>query len=162
MSIQLKLTHEEGVRLRQQTAQKIERTPSGHVHSAADWRFDRYQDSTGKTFDECPQDTDTRRIGPDGKHVKLGTYTLHITSNMRNLVIERKGKVAPYNFKNPAIRNQMRVQYQALEKTGKKTKDGKEIHEWKNSGPAIYVPPNSFGGVSIGDGMRAVLDEMPT
>jgi hypothetical protein len=165
MSIQLRLQHEEGLRLRQQTAHKVERTNSdgsGFPLSGTDWRFDKYQDPTGKTFEEVPQDTDTRRVGPDGKHEKLGTYTIHVTSNMRNLVVERKGKVAPFNFKNPAIRNQMRVRYQELKLSGRKTKDGKEIHEWKDSGQPIYVAPNTFGGVSIGEGVRAILDEMPT
>lgn len=167
MSIQLRLTHEEGLRLRQQTAHKIDRVEEhkdggGAVKSGTDWRFDKYQDATGKTYDECPQDEDNRRVGPDGKHVKLGTYTLHLTSNMRNLVVERKGKVVPFNFKNPAIRNQMRVKYQTLEKTGRKTKDGKDVHEWKDSGNAQYIPPNTFGGAYVGDGQRAILDEMPT
>jgi hypothetical protein len=167
MAIQLKLTHEEGVRLRQQTAHKVERQAGagdggGIPVMGTDWKFDRFQDPTGKTFEEVPQDRDPRKVGPDGKHIPLGTYTVHVTANMRNLVVERKGKVAAFNFKNPAVRNQMRIKYQTLEKTGRKTKDGKEVHEWKDSGQPQYIPPNSFGGAFVGEGQRAILDEMPT
>jgi hypothetical protein len=163
MSIQLRLTHEEGVRLRQQTAQKLERTAAGFVQSAGDWKFDKHQDANGHTTEECPQDLDPRRVGNDGKKLPLGTYTLHLTYNMRNLVVERKGKIAPYNFKNPALRNQMRVRYQELKATGRKTKDGKEIHEWKDApGAPQYIPPNTFGGAFVGDNQRAILEEMPT
>jgi hypothetical protein len=167
MSIQLRLTHEEGVRLRQQTAHKVERSAGIGVGSAVpvmgtDWKFDKYQEPNGKTSEEVPQDKDPRRIGSDGKHIPLGTYTVHVTANMRNLVIERKGKVTPFNFKNPALRNQMRVRYQTLEKNGKTTKDGKPIHEWKDSGQPQYIPPNTFGGAFVGDGQRAILDECPT
>ena len=164
MSIQLRLKHEEGLRLRQQTAQTVQRTNadgSGFVKAGTDWKFDRYQDPTGKMLDTVPQDRDQRRVGADGKHVELGTYTLHITAGLRNLVVERKGKVNAYNFKNEAIRNQMRVQYQKLQPTERK-KGGQTVHEWVNDGQPQYIAPNTFGGVYVGDGQRAVLDEMPT
>jgi hypothetical protein len=162
MSIQLKLTHEEGVRLRQQTAQKVERGSAGQIQAASEWKFDKHQDQNGHATEECPQDLDPRRVGNDGKKIPLGTYTLHVTYNMRNLVVERKGKISPFNFKNPAIRNQMRVRYQELKPTDRK-KDGKVIHEWKDSpGAPQYIPPNTFGGVFVGDNQRAILDEMPT
>lgn len=166
MAIQLKLQHEEGLRLRQQTAHKVERKGGqdggGVPVMGTDWRFDRFQNADGHSTDEVPQDRDPRRVGADGKHIPLGTYTVHVTANMRNLVVERKGKVTPFNFKNPAIRNQMRVKYQTLEKTGRKTKDGKEIHEWKDSGQPTFIAPNTFGGAFVGDNQRAILDEMPT
>jgi hypothetical protein len=169
MSVMLKLQHEEGLRLRQQTAHKVERAGSigdgdektGPIKSGTDWKFDKYQDSTGRVTEECPQDEDNRRVGPDGKKIKLGTYTVHVTANMRNLVVERKGKVKPFNFKNTAVRNQMRVQHQKLVETPRK-KDGKTVHEWQNDGLPRYVAPNTFDGAFVGDGQRAVLDEMPT
>jgi hypothetical protein len=176
MSIQLKLNHEEGLRLRQQTAHKVERvegiadksgTTPGAVKSGTDWKFDKYQEDNGKTTDEVPQDRDPRRVGNDGKKIPLGTYTLHITAGMRNLVVERKGKVSPFNFKNEAVRNQMRIRYQVLSvKKGKDgspvQKDGKPVHVWEDSGQPQYIPPNTFGGVYVGDNQRAILDEMPT
>lgn len=167
MSIQLKLNHEEGIRLRQQTAHKVERKggvdgEGGTPVMGTDWKFDKHQDSTGKTSEEVPQDRDPRRVGADGKHLPLGTYTVHVTANMRNLVVERKGKVTPFNFKNPAVRNQMRIRYQTLEKTDRLTKDKKPVHEWKDSGQPQYIPPNTFAGVFVGDNQRAVIDEMPT
>jgi hypothetical protein len=56
----------------------------------------------------------------------------------------------------------MRIKYQTLEKTGRKTKDGKEVHEWKDSGQPQYIPPNTFGGAFVGDNQRAILEECPT
>ena len=167
MSIQLKLTHEEGLRLRQQTAQSVERGPTGNVIAAKDWKFSKFQDSNGHTTEEIQQDLDPRRVGADGKKIPIGVYTVHVTYNQHNLVVERKGKVAPFNFKNPAIRNQMRVTYQELKpklKDGKPiTKDGKPVHVWENApGAPQYIPPNSFAGVFVGDTQRAILEEMPT
>lgn len=177
MSIQLKLTHEEGLRLRQQQAQEVTRTEDrqvtdadgtkqnvrgGFIQGGKEWKFVRGQDNNGHATEEVQQDEDLRRLDANGKKLKLGTYTVHVTAGIRNLVVERAGKVAPFNFKNPAVRNQVRVKYQTLEKTGRKTKDGKEIHEWKDSGSPQYFPPNTHMGVFVGTGQRAVVDEMPT
>jgi hypothetical protein len=156
MSVTLKLVHEEGIRLRQQSAYKDALT------NTVEWKFVKRPGSDGKITEECGQDEDPRRVDSNGRKVQLGTYTLHITASMNNLVIEKKGKIAPYQFKNPAIRNQVRVQHQRLTETGRKTKDGKPVHEWKNDGAPKYVPPNTFDGVFVGDGQRAILDECPT
>jgi hypothetical protein len=164
MSVTLKLQHEEGIRLRQQSAHKIEHVDDKTKISSTqtDWRFVKRPASDGKIVEECQQDEDPRRVDSHGRKAQLGTYTVHITAGMNNLVIERKGKVAPYSFKNPAIRNQVRVQHQRLVDSGRKTKDAKPVHEWKNDGAAKYIPPNTFDGVFVGDGQRAILDEMPT
>jgi hypothetical protein len=164
MSITLKLVHEDGIRLRQQAAHKIEHKDekTGAVTQTVDWRFVKRPASDGRIVEECQQDEDNRRVDANGRKLQLGTYTVHITSGMNNLIVERKGKVAPFNFKNGAIRNQARVQYQKLVDSGRKTKDQKPVHEWKNDGPAKYIPPNTFDGVFVGDGQRAILDEMPT
>lgn len=170
MSIQLKLNHEDGVRLRQQSAHKVERAANlvdgkeaggGPVKAGTDWRFDKFQFPNGQTTDECQQDEDPRRVGNDGKKLKLGTYTLHVTAGSRNLVVERKGKTAAFNFKNTALRNPMRIKYQTLEKTDRK-QNGKDVHEWRDSGQPQYIPPNTPCGVFVGDSQRAVIDEMPT
>lgn len=164
MSVTLKLVHEEGIRLRQQSAHKIEHKDekTGATSQSVDWRFVKRQASDGKAVEECQQDEDPRRVDSNGRKVQLGTYTVHVTAGMNNLVIERKGKVTPFNFKNGAIRNQVRVQYQRLVDSGRKTKDSKPVHEWKNDGAAQYLPPNTFGGAFVGDGQRAIIDEMPT
>jgi hypothetical protein len=74
MSIALKLTHEEGIRLRQQSAHKVERTDAlvdgkptagGIVRYGTDWRFDKYQEDNGKTSDEVRQDRDQRLCAAD-------------------------------------------------------------------------------------------------
>ena len=166
MSIQLKLQHEEGLRLRQQTANKLERGPTGNVISAGDWKFSKFQDRNGHPTEDIQQDLDPRRVAADGKKEATGFYTVHVTYNQHNLVVERKGKVAPFNFKNPAIRNQMRVRYQTLvakTKDGKPvTQNGKPVHVWEDSGQPQYVPPNTFAGAFVGDNQRAILEEMPT
>jgi hypothetical protein len=170
MSITLKLTHEEGLRLRQQSAHKVDRVKAkvdgkdvetSAVKSGTDWRFDKFQFPNGETVEECQQDEDPRRVGNDGKKIKLGTYTVHVTAGTRNLVIERKGKTKAFNFKNTALRNQMRIKYQTLEKTERKLQ-GKDVYEWRDSGLPQYVPPNTACGAFVGDNQRAVVDEMPT
>lgn len=160
MSIVLKLRHVDGIRLRQQSANSIRTVKDNGdvVNGGKEWKFDAL---------ECQQDEDSRRVGNDGKKEKLGTYTVTIAAGLRNLVIEKSGKVESIELRNPALRNQMRTQCQTLvpvEKDGKPTttKQGKPIMEWKNSGPAQYVPPNSPHGVFVGDGQRAIADEMPT
>jgi hypothetical protein len=164
MSVTLKLVHEEGIRLRQQAAHKIEHTDekTKAVTTSVDWRFVKRPDSGGKVVEECQQDEDPRRVDSNGRKMQLGTYTVHVTHGMNNLVIERKGKVTPFNFKNGAIRNQVRIQYQRLVDSGRKTKDQKPVHEWKNDGAPQYLPPNTFGGAFVGEGQRAIVDEMPT
>jgi hypothetical protein len=172
MSVTLKLVHEEGIRLRQQSAHKTEHKPEQKdeltgtitpaVPASVEWRFVKRPASDGKLVEECQQDEDARRTDSSGRKLQLGTYTVHVTAGMNNLVIERKGKVQPFNFKNNSIRNQVRVQYQKLEDSGRKTKDKKPVHEWKNDGAAKYIPPNTFDGAFVGDGQRAIVDECPT
>src|ERR1035438_9441743 len=111
MSVTLKLVHEEGIRLRQQAAHKTEHMDekTGLSSIQTDWRFVKRPDSGGKVVEECQQDEDPRRVDSSGRKVQLGTYTVHVTHGTNNLVVERKGKVTPFNFKNGAIRNQVRV-----------------------------------------------------
>jgi hypothetical protein len=163
MSVTLKLVHEDGIRLRQQAAHKSEtKDLTGAAMHSVDWLFVKRPASDGKIVEECQQDEDPRRVDSNGRKMQLGTYTVHVTAGMNNLVIERKGKVAPFNFKNGAIRNQVRVQYQKLVDSGRKTKDQKPVHEWKNDGAAKYIPPNTFDGAFVGDGQRVIVDECPT
>jgi hypothetical protein len=174
LSIQLRLQHEDGIRLRQQQSQEVTRTEDRNVDgqtvrgglvvpaSAKEWKFVRGTDQNGHPSEDVQQDEDPRRVDMNGKKLKLGTYTVHITAGVRNLVVERNGKTKSFDFKNPAVRNQVRVKYQTLEKTGRKTKDGKDVHEWKDSGLPSYFPPNAFMGVFVGTGQRAIVDEMPT
>ena len=153
MSIQLKFNHKDGLRLRQQMAHSVDRTSDGIVVSGKEWRFE------GADVD---QDRDLRKVDGEGKHIKLGTYTVFLTAGMKNLVVEKKGKVEHIDFRNSSLRNQMKVRMQTLIET-KKAKDGKTpVMEWKDSGTAQYIPSNTWSGVSVGDGVRSILDEMPT
>lgn len=163
MGIRLKIQHREGLRLRQQTAQQVTRAEGNVVTAGTDWKFDKHTDYEGRPIDELDQDRDVRLVDGSGKKVRLGTYTVHINAGTHNLVIEQKGKVKSLDFKNEAIRNQIRIRYQELVNTGRVTKDKKPIFEWKDqAGAPIYVAPNTWGGAFVGEGQRAVLDEMPT
>ena len=159
MSITLKLQHADGLRLRQQVATNVTRTNEGAVIGGKEWKFEPK---------DCERELHQRLVGPDGKKVPLDHYIVYVTAGLRNLVIERKGKVEAYNFLNSALRNQMRVKYQkltaVLDKKGEpsKTKEGKTIMEWKDDGQPQYVPANTFTGVYVGDGQRAMIDECPT
>jgi hypothetical protein len=172
LSIQLKLTHADGLRLRQQSATDVERVEKVPGQDGAeielkikakDWKFDKLTDYEGRPVDEVDQDRDHRQVDLAGKKLKLGTYSIYITAGTRNLVVERKGKVTSLDFMNRALRNQLRIKYQILKETGRKTKDGKPIHQWEDSpGQATYVPPNTWAGAFVGDNQRAIIDEMPT
>lgn len=147
MSIKLTLKYSEGLRLRNQSA---------HVDpesKAVEWKFDP---------DDVKQDEDLRRVEADGTHTKLGTFTVFVTHNLKNLIVERKGKVEHVDFRNSSLRNQIRIRYQKLvdEHAGK---EGKKPHlVWRPEGQPQYIPANTWTGVFVGDGQRAVVDEMPT
>lgn len=165
MAIRLKMQAREGLRLRQQTAQNVTRAEGNVVTAGTDWKFDKHADYEGRPIDELDQDRDARLVDGAGKKLRLGTYTVHINAGMHNLVVEQKGKVKSVDFKNEALRNQLRVKYQELKDTGRKTKSDqpKPIFEWRDSpGAPIYIPPNTWGGAFVGDGQRAIIDEMPT
>lgn len=159
MSVTLKLPYVEGIRLRQQAATNITRTTSGEVVNGKEWKFEPK---------DCERELHQRLVGPDGKKVPLDHFIVYVTAGMRNLVVEKKGKIESYNFQNTALRNQLRVKYQKLvpvvDKKGEpaKTKEGKPIMEWKDEGQPNYVAPNTYTGVYVGDGQRAMVDEMPT
>ncbi len=146
MSVKLQLKHSEGLRLRNQSAIKNE--------SGKDliWKFDT---------EDCKQDEDLRRVEADGSHTKLGTYTTYITAGLKNLVVERNGKVEHIDFRNSSLRNQLRIRYQKAVEI-KNHKDSKAHIEWRFDGQPTYIPANTWTGVFVGDKQRAIVDEMPT
>lgn len=153
MSVTLKLKYLEGLRLRNQSAHKLDRTVDGAIVKGEEWKFDP---------DDCKQDEDPRKVESDGSHVKLGTFTIYITAGLKNLVVEKKGKVEHVDFRNAALRNQLRVKYQKLVDVNA-GKEGKKPHlEWRTEGQPQYIPANTWTGVFVGDGQRAIVDEMPT
>lgn len=157
MAISLRFNHIEGLRLRQQQAKQVEFTEGVHGGTAmagkrTEWAFDGA---------DCVQDTDPRRLDNHGKPLPLGTYTVHIAANLRNCVVEKKGPVVAVEFRNGALRNQMKIRQQEFAATGKSDKGGKPIKEWVTT-KTEYLPPNTWGGAYAGDGVRAILDEMPT
>lgn len=170
MSIALKFTHFDGLLLRQQSSHKVVRsmttdatgksvpTIESYVTEGTEWKFDAGPD---RKILELGQDTDDRRRDASGKPVKLGTYTAHISAGLKNLVVENSGKSKNVEFRNASVRNQMKVRYQQNTELKNAKGDGKHF-EWKDSAPPQYVAPNTWSGVFVGDGQRAILDEMPT
>jgi len=155
MAITLRLNHIEGLRLRQQQARQVEFAEGangGQAVKGTEWTFDQH---------DCVQDTDTRKVDNHGKPLQLGTYTIHIAANLRNLVVEKKGKVEAIPLRNSALRNQMKIRQQEYRDTDKKDKAGKPIKAWVTT-KQEYLPANEYGGVFAGDNTRAILDEMPT
>lgn len=141
------LKHSDGLRLRNQSAHVVPET------KAVEWKFDS---------EDCKQDEDIRRVEADGTHTKLGTYTVYVTHNLKNLIVERKGKVEHVDFRNSSLRNQLRLRYQKLIDANA-GKEGKKPHlVWQNDGQPQYIAANAWTGVFVGDGQRAVVDEMPT
>jgi hypothetical protein len=157
MAIALRFEHVEGLRLRQQQAKQVQFSEGENggtpiASSKTEWAFDGI---------DCQQDTDPRKVDNKGKPLPLGTYTVHIAANLRNLVVEKKGKIEAIQFRNAALRNQMKIRQQEFVETGKKDKNNKPIKDWVTT-KQEYLPANTWGGAYAGDGIRAILDEMPT
>lgn len=145
MAIFLKLDHVDGLRLRHQTAFKVDRV-DGIVKNGTEWRFEK---------DEVPRDLDLRTQKP------LNTYSPTVNFGTKNLVIEKKGTGATLSFRNSSIRNQLRVKTQVFTEV-RKGKDMKPVKEWQDAGTPVYIVPQGWGGAFVGTDQRAVLDEMPT
>lgn len=151
--MEIRLDHAEGLRLRQQQAQKVERSVDGQVVQSVDWKFEG---------PDVGRNVDPRRRDHNGAPLQLPHYTAHISYGLKNLVVEKKGAIVTIPFRNSSLRNQIRIKQQAFVEIGKKDRAGHQIKEWKDQGAPVYVPANTFSGVSVGDGQRAILDEMPT
>lgn len=154
MAIALRFEHVDGIRLRQQMAQKTERNKDGVISLGTEWRFEKAPGSREDA--EVPRDVDQRTKEP------TSTYSPTINYGLKNLIVERKGPIVHLQFRNSSVRNQLRIKVQSLTSTGKKGSDGVEIKKWQDSGPVQYLAPQMWGGVAVGDGVRAILDEMPT
>jgi len=157
MAIMLKIEHKEGVRLRHQIAKNAVFSEGGVgtggvAISGTEWAFEG---------EDCQRDIDDRRRDNRGKPMLMDSYTVYISANTKNLVIEKKGKPEPFQFRNASLRNLLKIRTQEFADTGRKDKTGKPIKEWKTI-KTEYLPANEWGGVFAGDGVRAILDEMPT
>jgi hypothetical protein len=161
MAIFLNFEHVDGLRLRQQlaVATRVEGTElsDGAVVGAKEWLFEKLEPGAHASPDrEVPRDLHPKTREP------LNTYTgVTINFGLKNLVIDfTKRGVIQVPFRNSSVRNQLRIRYETV--TKRKGKDGTETEVWKSSGPAQYLAPQLWGGVAVGDGQRAILDEMPT
>jgi hypothetical protein len=157
VSIALRFQHIEGLRLRQQSAHDVERTPDNQIVSGKEWRFDIGPDRKPL---EVEQDKDERRRDAQGMPTPLGTYTAHVTAGLRNVVVEKTGKAENIAFRNNSVRNKLKVRYQSLI-TVENEKTGKTTSKWQDSG-SQFVDANSWGGAFVGDNSRVILDEQPT
>lgn len=155
MAIFLRIEHIDGLRMRQQTAQKVQREGTdGTVKAGTEWRFDK--DPVSKEDALVQRDLDSRTREP------TNIYSPVLNFGLRNLVIERKGPVVAIAFRNSSVRNQLRIRYEQFLPTGKKNSKDEDILEWRSTAAPTYILPSQWGGVSVGTGIRAFLDEMPT
>lgn len=150
MSVQLKFDYVDGLRLRQQMAHNVERK-DGDVQSGTEWRFEG----------EVPRDTDPRKRDQNGAPMILNTLTFYVSYGLRNCVVEKKGKPDNLTFRNASLRNQLRLRQQTFVDSGRKNKADEPIKVWKDESVS-YLPANTWGGIFIGDGVRAIIDEMAT
>ena len=153
MAIALKLEHVDGLRLRQQLATKVARQ-DGVILAGTEWRFEKVQGTHEDAV--VPRDLDLRTKEP------INTYSPTINYGLKNLVIERKGPITHLQFRNSSVRNLLRIKVQTQVATGKPGRDGEEIKKWQDSGVPQYLAAQAWGGVAVGDGTRAILDECPT
>lgn len=145
MSTQIQIRHIDGLRLRQQIFKDVpdsrfagELKEGESPPTVKAWKFDA---GAG----DVRQDEDNRT------HEPLGVYSPYIGYSLRNLVIERKGKQENVTFRNGNVRQTLKVTQQELGKDKK----------WKPVGTNM-IPPNSWGGAVVGDGNRAIVEELPT
>ena len=164
MAILLSLTHQPGLKLRQQTAHTVIRDKDTVTQEGADpsqstgavllgkeWKFEPDPITGGDM--EVPRDRNPRTQEP------LSTYSVTLAYGLRNLVAEKAGKVEHLTFRNSSIRNPLRIRYQ--HQVIERSKKGDDVKQWRN-GSISYLPAGQWGGVAIGDGTRAILDEQPT
>lgn len=143
MSITLRFTHIEGLTLQQQTLHKEKDSQT--------WKNDP---------ETARRDVDYKQLDSKGRPRQLDSYEpLYVTAGMRNVVLTKKGPIVHVDFRNSSLRNQLRLKTQVL--TEVKGDKGAVKKEWKDSSTS-FVAANTFSGAFIGDGQRAILDEMPT
>lgn len=145
MSTMIQLRHIDGLRVRQQDYKDVpdsrfkgELKEGEQLPTVKAWRFP-------VDGGEVRQDVDNRT------HEPLGSYSPYIGYNLRNLVIDRKGKQENVTFRNGNVRQSLKISQQELGRDKK----------WKPAGVSI-LSANSWGGCVVGDGNRAVIEELPT
>lgn len=154
MGTQLKLDYVDGLRLRHQMAHTVERLSQdkgGDVQGGTEWRF----------AEDVPRDIDPRKRDSNGAPMILNTLTFYISYGLKNVVVEKKGKPENLTFRNTSLRNSLRIKQQAFTNSGKVDKNEQPIKKWMDQS-TMYLPANTWGGVFVGDGNRAIVDEMPT
>jgi hypothetical protein len=154
MAICLKIKHTDGLRLRQQVASVQARAGDGAVIKGAQWHFEK--DPITKRDAEVPRDLDQRSRKP------LDTSTVYVSYGLKNLVIDRKGVPAGVDLFNSSLRNSLKVQIETLTEVKTKGDEKKVQKEWVPSGPPAFIAPMATSGVIVGDGVRAILNEVPT
>ena len=158
MTIFLKIDHMPGIRIRQQVAHSVARTSGtelsdGLVVGGKEWKFEK--DPITKKDVEVPRDLDQRTQKP------LNTYSFSVSFGLKNAVIDRQGKAENVSFRNESVRNVLRVKVESYEPTEKRDSNKEPIKAWKPHS-TLQVQPGQWGGAVVGDGLRAILDELPT
>lgn len=145
MSTLIQLRHIDGFRVRQQDYKDVpdsrfkDKLKEGEsLPMVKAWRF--------------PEDGGIVRQDVDNRtHEPMGTYSPYVAYNLRNLVIECRGTKQNVSFRNANVRQVLKVSQQELGKDKK----------WKPVGSCM-IPPNTWGGCVVGDGNRAIVEELPT
>lgn len=144
MSTCIQIRHIDGLRLRQRTMREVPDSkfrPEKEGDAPPMVKAWKFPEDGG----EVPQDTDART------HVPAGTYSPYVATNIRDLVIESRGAQTNVTFRNANVRQTLRVTQQELGKDKK----------WRPSGSQM-VPANTWGGCVVGNGNRAIIQELPT
>lgn len=158
MTIFLKIEDIDGLRIRQQVATTVTRVTEsemsgGLVVGGKDWKFEK--DPLTKKDVDVALDLDPRTQQP------LKTHSFSLSFGLKNAVVDRHGKAENVAFRNESVRNVLRVKVQSFEPTDKRGHDKEFIKVWKDHS-TLFVQPGQWGGAVVGDGLRAILDEMPT
>jgi len=158
MTIFLRIQHIDGLRIRQQVAHNVERVQKtelsdGLVVGGKEWKFEK--DPITKKDVEVPRDLDQRTQKP------LDTYSFSVSFGLKNAVIDRHGKAENVSFRNESVRNVLRIKVQSFDPTDKRGADKEFIKAWKDHS-TLFIQPSQWGGAVVGDGLRAILDELPT
>jgi len=158
MTIFLRIEDIEGLRIRQQIGQKVSRVvgsdlSDGLVTGNTEWKFEK--DPITRHDVEIALDLDQRTQRP------LKTRSFSVSFALKNAIVDRKGKAENVSFRNESVRNVLRVKVQSLDATDKKDSNKEFIKAWKDH-TTLFVQPGQWGGAVVGDGLRAILDEMPT
>lgn len=158
MAIQLTIEHVDGLRLRQQVHRASVDPKTGTVTKTNEWVFQK--DPLNRNDLEVPRVLDPRTREPTKFYMPV------INGGVQNLVIDKKGTPAPVSFRNTSLRNTIRIRtFVQMEEKRPGAKEGEKeqsVRAWRPNLTPVFLGPQEVGGVVVGDGVRAFVEELPT